>query len=70
MARSSARKMLVLLGSQTDSEEVWLTTEQATQFSMSDPYVYNRQKPLYHTAHKICLGKFWVECPLYKRSVG
>ena len=39
----SARKMLVLLGSRTDSEEVRLTTAQATRFSMSDPSVYNRR---------------------------
>jgi len=39
--------MLVLFGSRTDSEEVRLTTAQATRFSMSDTSVYNRQKPLY-----------------------
>jgi len=39
MAWSSARKMLVFLGSRTDSEKVRLTTAQATRFSMSDPSV-------------------------------
>jgi len=47
MAWSSAQKMLVLFGSRTDSEEVRLTTAQATRFYLSDPSVYNRQKPLY-----------------------